>query len=120
MEVLLDSNFIISCIKKRIDFIDQLEEQGFKVLLPLEVYQELKDLKRKLPHDDRAAIDIAFTLLESKGIKKTRLGQGTSVDQGLINKGKQGYYIATLDNAIKNEVPNRIVIFDAQKRIGAE
>jgi rRNA-processing protein FCF1 len=119
MEVLLDSNFIISCIKKKIDFVDQLEEQGFKVLMPLEVYQEMKDLKRKLPHDDRIAIDVAFTMLESRGIKKTRLGKD-SVDNGLINKGKQGYFVATLDNAIKNEIPNKIVIFDAQKRVGAE
>ena len=119
MEVLLDSNFIISCIKKKIDFIPQLEEQGFRVLLPLEVYQEMKDLKKKLPHDDRVAIDLAFQIFEAKGIRKTRLG-GNSVDNGLISKGKQGYYIATLDNAIKNEVSNKIVIFDAQKRIGVE
>ena len=119
MEVLLDSNFIISCVKKRIDFITQLEEQGFKVLVPLEVYQELKDLKLKLSRNDRIAIDTAFEILDSKAIKKMKLGND-SVDRGLISKGKEGFYIATLDNAIRNEVPNRIIIFDAQKRIGVE
>jgi len=119
MEVLLDSNFIISSIKQKIDFIGQLEDQGFKVLLPLEVYHELKDLKLKLSYEDRTAINVALELFESKGIKKIRLGH-TSVDVGLINKGKQGYFIATLDNAIKNVVPNRVVIFEAQKRIGLE
>lgn len=119
MEVLLDSNFIISCIKKRIDFLAQLEEQGFKVLLPVEVYQELKDLKKKLPHEDRVAIDIALDLFQTSGIKKIKLGN-MSVDKGLIEKGKSGAYIATLDKAIKNEVQNKVVIFEAQRRIGLE
>ena len=119
MEVLLDSNFIISCIRKKIDFITQLEDEGFKGLLPLEVFQELKDLRLKVPHDDRAAIDIAFKIFESKKVKKTTLGQN-SVDVGLIEKGKAGFYIATLDKAIKNEIPNKIVIFASQNRIGIE
>ncbi len=119
MEVLLDSNFIIACIKEKIDFITQLEEQGFKVFLPLEVYQELKDLKYKVSPIDREAINVAFEVFEKKGIKKMRLGND-AVDRELIKKGKHGYFIATLDGAIKNEVPNRVVIFASQKRIGVE
>ncbi len=48
MEVILDSSFIISCVKRKIDFISQLEEKGFKVLVAREVLQELKDMKRDL------------------------------------------------------------------------
>jgi rRNA-processing protein FCF1 len=119
MEVLLDSNFIISCIKKKIDFIAQLENQGFRVLLPQEVFQEMKDLKFKVAHEDKAAIDVAFNLFETRNVKKVKLGND-AVDRGLIRRGKQGFFIATLDRAIKHEVPNRIVIFEAQNRIGVE
>lgn len=119
MEVLLDSNFIVSCIRKRIDFLSQLEEQGFRIMIPREVLQELKDLRLKVPHEERALIDLAFRMLEDKRVRKMKIG-GENVDMGLIKKGKEGYYIATLDNAIKRIVPNRIVIFNAKNAVGAD
>lgn len=121
MEVFLDSSFIISCIRERIDFLTQLEEQGFKVLVPLEVLQEMKDLrnKNKTSHEDRVAIDVAMEMIENRKVKKTRL-TGGSVDDGLIKKGKEGYYIATLDSGIKHEVPKKVVLFRAQGKVGVE
>ena len=119
MEVLLDSNFIISCLKRKIDFMSELEGIGFKILLPREVYQELKDLKLKLSQADRVAVELALKMVESKKRKKTTLGKN-NVDKGLIEKGKQGYYIATLDAVIKRQVPNRVVISNAQNSIMIE
>jgi rRNA-processing protein FCF1 len=121
VEVILDTNFIISCIRKKIDFYEQLTEQGFKVVFPREVLQELKDVRRKngTSHEDRIAIDLAMQMIERMKVKKMSLGQG-KVDDWLISKGKEGYYIATLDAVIKRQVPKRVVIFDAQKRVGVE
>ena|SRR3989338_1091195 len=113
MEVLLDTNFIISAIKQRIDFNEELKEMGFgRVIVPREVMQELKDLRFKVPMADRHAIDIALEIFSSKKIEKAKVG-GKNVDEGLIAKGKQGAYIATLDAAIKRIVPNRVVISNA-------
>ncbi|MBX4212431.1 hypothetical protein KW787_03195 [Candidatus Pacearchaeota archaeon] len=119
MEVLLDSSFIISCMRKNIDFINDLKDQGFTPILPREVMEELKDLRLNVPHDERTAIDLAFQLFESRKIKKMKLG-GTSVDEGLIAKGKQGIYIATLDRAVKRAVPNKIVISEAKNTLITE
>ena len=119
MEVILDTNFIISCIKKKIDFISQLEEQGFKIIIPKEVFQELKDLKQKVSHNDRMAINMALEIFSSDKIRKIKLGN-KSVDSGLIDKGKQGAYIATLDAAIKRQVANRVVISASQNSIIVE
>ena len=47
MEVLLDTNFIISSLLKKIDFLGELEGMGFKIILPREVLQELKDFALK-------------------------------------------------------------------------
>ena len=116
MEALLDTNFIISCMKEKIDFMSQLEQQGFTVVLPREVFQELKDLKMKVSHRDREAVSVALTLFASKRVKKMTLGKN-SVDKGLIMKGKQGYYIATLDASIRNMIPRRIIISRASKTI---
>ncbi len=121
MEALLDTNFIMSCIVKKIDFLSQLEEKGFKVVVPREVLQEFKDLKKesKISHEERTAIDIALQMLSSKDIKKITIGQG-KVDDLLIKKGQEGVYIATLDNGIKRKVPNKIVIFSSKKEVGVE
>jgi|SRR3989338_8101081 len=119
MEAILDSSFMISCIRQKIDFISELEALGFKVILPREVFQELKDLRLKVNLQDRSAIDIALGLSESKKIKKQTLGKGT-VDEGLISLGKRGAYIATLDSAIKRIVPNRIVIKSSRNALEVE
>ncbi|MEK6933267.1 MAG: hypothetical protein AABW75_00135 [Nanoarchaeota archaeon] len=116
MDVILDSSFIISCIKRKIDFSDELEKMGFKIVLSKEVFQELKDLRLKVPHNERMAIDVAFDILENKKIKKIRLGEKI-VDKGLIKKGKEGHYIATLDSVIKREVPNKILISDSKNSL---
>jgi rRNA-processing protein FCF1 len=119
MEVLLDTNFIISCILKRIDFMEELEGMGFKVAVPREVLQEMKDLKKdgKSSHEDRGAIDIAFQILEK--VKRVRVG-GKRTDEGLIAKGKEGKYIATLDSGIKREIPNKVVINNSKKGLSVE
>ncbi len=119
MEAILDSSFIVSCMKKKIDFLSELEEQGFRVLLPREVFQELKDLRLKVKHDERAAIDAAFDLFNLRKVKKMTLGHEV-VDRGLIAKGRKGAYIATLDKVIKREVPNRVVILEAKNALGVE
>ena len=119
MKVLLDTSFVISCIRKRIDFLTQLEGQGFDLVLPREVLQELKDLKKKssTSQEDRIAIDVSFEMFEKKNFKKISLG-GRNVDSGLIEKGKEGFFIATLDAEIKKAVPKKIVIFNSKKAVG--
>lgn len=119
MKVLLDSNFIISCVKKKIDFVEELKNLGFHVAIPREVMQELKDLKLKLTHDDRSAIDIAMQIIEKGEIEKMTIGS-RNVDEGLIEKGRKGFYIATLDAAIKRTIPNRITINAAKNNIQVE
>ncbi len=121
MEVLLDTNFIISSLLKKIDFLGELEGMGFKIILPREVLQELKDLKtERTSREERTAIDVAFKLFSSsKRVKKMSLGNNI-VDDALIEKGKAGYYIATLDRGIKNKIPNRVIIDSARKGLKIE
>ena len=74
MKIILDTNFIISCILKRIDFIEQLTEKGFRIVVPREVIEELKDLRlsNRVSHEERVAINVALELLEKKEILHTR------------------------------------------------
>ena len=117
MEVILDTNFIISCMKRRISFIERLKEEGFRVLIPKEIIEELKDLKFNVSHEDKTAIVMALELLDlSKDVEKTRLGS-KKVDESLIEMGKKGVYIATLDAAIRHIVPNKIGISNEKNDI---
>ncbi len=121
MQVLLDSSFIISCVRDRIDFLVQLAEQGFTPVVAREVLQEIKDLRNRngTSREDRLAVDVALEMIEKGKVKKTSFGAG-KVDDYLIGRGKTGIYIATLDREIKKKVPNRVVIFSAQGRVGVE
>lgn len=118
-EVYLDSSFIISCVRRKIDFLAQLEEQGLKPIVPREVLQEIKDVKEKpkTSREDRTAIDVALELIEKRKVKKVSLGD-SKVDNMLIEKGAAGFYIATLDAGIKNKVPRKIVIFSSKNAVG--
>ncbi|RMD67413.1 hypothetical protein D6817_01705 [Candidatus Pacearchaeota archaeon] len=121
MEAILDTNFILHCLMKGIDFLSELREMGFVPVVPREVLQELKDLrsKDKVSHKERTAISLALEMLSSKEVKKIKLGE-KSVDEGLIKKGREGVHIATLDREIKAKVPNKIVIRSAKKRLEVE
>jgi rRNA-processing protein FCF1 len=117
MEVILDTNFIISCVKRKIDFIGRLREEGFHVLVPKEVVNELKDLVYDSAPGEKAAIELALQILDTnKDIRKMKLGN-KKVDESLIEMGNKGAYIATLDNAIKHAIPNRVSISDAKNDI---
>lgn len=112
----MDSNFIISCVKRKIDFVSELELLGLKTLLPREVVQELKDLRLNSKHDDRVAINVALEMFGNTKLKKIKLGTG-KVDEKLIDMGKKGAYIASLDAYIKRSVPNRVVISNSANKL---
>lgn len=119
MEVILDSNFIISCVKRKIDFINELMQLGFKIVVPREVIQELKDLRLKVNRDERGFIDVGLISIDSKKVKKMGFGEG-KIDEYLIQKGKTGAYIATLDSSVKRAVSNKVLISDAKNSLIVE
>jgi len=119
MEVILDTNFIVSCVRRRIDFIEELEKQGFRIKVPKEVIEEMKDIRKDVSRDERIAIDMAFEILDKGKVEKMGLPT-MKVDEALIEFGKKGVYIATLDSAIKRVVPNTVSIENASNGIIVE
>lgn len=119
MKAILDTNFVIACVRRKIDFISELEKQGFRVIVPREVMEEMKDIRKDVVPDERIAIDIALEMIEKGKVEKMKLPKG-KVDEELIRLGKSGDYIATLDAAIRNIVPNRIGISNASNSISVE
>ena len=112
----MDSSFILSCAKRKIDFLSRLEEEGFKVVIPREVLQELKDARDGLKFNEKVALDGIMQLIEKRKVKKVGIGSG-KIDEELIRRGKEGIFIGSLDKEIKRNVQNRVIISDASNDI---
>lgn len=116
--VLLDTNFILSCIRKKIDFIDQIQMLGLKIIIPLEVKKELKNLLERSQKKTQEESRIALKLLEKNKFEEIELGI-KNVDNGIVefaNKNKD-YIIATLDKEIQEKIENYKLIIRGEKTI---
>ncbi len=118
MEVILDTGFIMNCLRKRLDFLTQLEDSGFKIQVPREVLQELKDIRFEsiASRLDRDLIASALEMLNKKKVKHTTMGQ-IRKDHWLLKKAAEGYYIATTNSLIKNRIPYRIEIVESSHKL---
>jgi len=89
---LLDTNFILTCIKQKIDFFEELRFMGFEIIIPDRVIDELKKLKQTL----------ALKLLEKNNFKKIIL-IGKDVDNSIINYAKKNPEIKKQKNNYKGK-----------------
>ena len=102
MEVLLDTNFIVSCIRQKIQFISFLKESFNKILVPEGVVREIKKIKQD------KTLEQVKNVACLKGIQKASYampdahqGYGFSIggvaafdmEEGVISPGGVGYDI---------------------------
>ncbi len=116
--VLLDTNFILSCIRKKIDFIDEIKMLGLKIIIPVEVKKELKNLLERSQKKTQEESRIALKLLEKNKFEEIELGI-KNVDNGIVefaNKNKD-YIIATLDKEIQEKIENYKLIIRGEKTL---
>lgn len=114
-KVILDSGFVMVCLRKRIDFISQLSNQGFEISIPRESLQSLKDFRFEsfTSQEDKILVAKTFDLINGVRVKKKTVGD-QNVDDWLIKKGNEGFYIATVNAGILNHIPRKILILDSQ------
>lgn len=107
-KVLLDTNFIISCVRQKIDFLEELKFMGFEILIPKEVLRELEGLKENL----------ALKILSKTEFRTIAL-EISHVDQGIIKFAKENpeVIIATLDAEIKESIPNQKMVIRGKKKL---
>jgi len=118
-KVLLDTNFILTCIKQKIDFFEELELKGFQILIPKQVIGEIKKItnsKKKLHFREDA--NLALKFLEKNSFKEIDI-KNRNVDKGLINFAKENMdiIIASLDREIKNKIQNPKLVIRGKKRL---
>ena len=118
-EVILDTNFILTAVKYKIDILDGIKFLGLTPIIPIQVINELKKIKKsKKKGKIKESAELALKILEKKKIKKIDL-KHNYVDKGILNytKNNKAVIIATMDKELKNKIQNRKLIIRAMKRL---
>ncbi len=101
-QVLLDTNFILTCIKQKIDFFEEFYLIGIQIIIPQQVINELEKLEKT----------VALNLLEkeTKNYKIISL-KGKNVDNSIVTYSKENpsVIIATLDQEMRRKIKNKKV-----------
>jgi rRNA-processing protein FCF1 len=109
MRILLDTNFIITCIKQKIDFLSE----PYEFLLPEEVFEELEKISKRPGEksDDKRAANLALAIV--KNLERIKLCNA-DVDRGIIEyaKSNKDVVVASLDRKIKKKLGRAAVIID--------
>jgi rRNA-processing protein FCF1 len=115
MEIVLDTNFILTCVKQKIDFVDiaeQVIDGAIKWVVPQQVLDELGQLKDRagMKVVDKNAASLAFEVLQGLDALIVDLGKNPNVDIGIVNYvlGTEKV-VATLDRGLKNRIGNKIL-----------
>lgn len=114
MEVLIDTNFILTCIKRKLDFIslsEQLFSEKIDFIIPEEVLDELKKLSKRKGEktEDKSAAETAIKFAKEAKLKTFSL-KSKNVDDGIVDYAKKNnVIIATMDRALKQRVKGNIL-----------
>ncbi len=112
-QILLDTNFLLSCIRNKLDLFEYLEMEGYEVIVPEQVLNEIKKFEKT-----KSEAKLALKILEKNPYEKKNLS-GKTVDKAIINFAKENprTIIATLDKEIQKSVPNRKMIIRQKKKL---
>jgi len=112
-KVVLDTSFILSCVEKKIDFFDQLELNGVKVIIPKQVISELNGLSKS-----NNSAKISLQIIKENKFKEIDL-KSKKVDRAIINLANKNkdLIIASLDREIKENVENQKFIIRGAKKL---
>lgn len=122
MKIILDTNFIINCIKEKIDFLDELSFYG-KIIVPKQVKQELEKISqnKKSKLKDREAAQVGLQIVSEAGrdIGEINL-EKKFVDRGIVkyieDSESKDYIVATFDKALKKDLKDKIKIIGVRAR----
>ncbi len=118
-KVILDTNFIMNCVREKFDFFEGILDLGHKIVIPKEVLNELGKLSRESrSKKNREFAKFSLKLLSLNNYEEISC-PGKYVDLGIINflEGKRGYILATYDKLLKKKVNNQILVLRGKKKL---
>jgi len=123
MEIILDTSFILSCLKEKIDFLDA--ENFGKLVLATQVLEELENLTEKDKAKEREIARLALKIIEKNKDKfKIIELERKYVDSGILKyvQGNTEVIVATIDKELKRKLKGiaRILTIRARKKLSLE
>jgi rRNA-processing protein FCF1 len=119
-KVVLDTNFILSCVKNKLDFFDELSLMGIRPIIPQEVLSEIVRLKNK-----KTEAQVAFALIDKNPSNFDRLTLSSSkghVDKLIIDyvMEHEDVLVATLDKEMKEKLAKehkKVIVIRGLKKL---
>ena len=124
MKIILDTNFLIYSAKHKMDYMEEISNlinEGFELVVPKQVINELKMLKddkwKKVSGKDKTAADLALKLLEHYRVKIVDIS-GKSVDEAIINLANSDLknIVCTLDREMRFTL-GRVILVNRFKKL---
>ena len=116
-KTLLDSSFIITCVKQKIDLFEDITFLGLRILIPRQVISEIKRLSVK---DEDAKLALRILEKETESFERVNLEKyGKTTDKKIIRFANENrdVLIATLDRDIKQKTENGKIVIRGKKKI---
>lgn len=124
MDILLDTNFILTCVRENIhfdDLADELIDEQINWIVPQDVLNELGNLKDSVgPNSkDRKIAEVSFQILQAINPKIVELsGKNPNIDIKIVNYLlDKDIVLATLDRGLKQRINNRILTLRGRKKL---
>jgi rRNA-processing protein FCF1 len=118
-KVLLDTNFLIACIKNKIDFFEEIKFQGYKLIIPENVIRELKKISKSSQKlKTRNAAEIALELIKINPYEKIKFKK-RNVDKAIKDfaNSEKNIIVATLDRELKSKIEKNKMIIRNKKKL---
>ncbi|HLC78098.1 MAG TPA: PIN domain-containing protein [Candidatus Nanoarchaeia archaeon] len=120
-QALLDTNFIITCIKQKIDLFEELQFRGISIIIPKQVIEELKKLSSK-KGEAADVSEFALKYLKTGNFEEVNLPINhfhNKVDEAIMDYAEKNpsLIIATLDKRIRMHLDNPHIVIRGRKKL---
>lgn len=118
-KVLLDTNFILTCVKQKIDFFEELKLRSFRILIPENVIREIEKItKSKQKQADREIANLSLRIINKYNFEKIKFKK-RNLDNAIAefaNKN-ENIIVATLDRELKRKIKGPKLVIRNQKKL---
>jgi len=122
MKILLDTNFVLTCVRQGIDFIslaDEIFDVKIEWLVADEVIEELRmlSMRKESKGKEKEAAKLGLELLERLDAERIRL-KNPNVDDGIVAYSQNhDVVVASLDKGLKKRIKGKIMTIQGKNRI---
>ena len=122
-QVILDTNFILTSLKEKIDFFEEIKFLGMKILISKQVINEIERIvnsKKKLHFRKDAILALKFLEKNKTSFRKINLlSYGKNTDKRIKNFAdkNKNIVVATLDKQLKQKIKNPKLVIRGKKRL---